>query len=55
MHYIHHFASTKDCIGDDKITIISYDLLVRAEHTLKRHMYGFVILVCIYITLCITY
>lgn len=44
MHYIHHFASTKDCIGDDKITIISYDLLVRAEHTLKRHMYGFVIL-----------
>lgn len=45
MHYIHHFANTRDCIEDDKITIISYDLLMRAVDTLEKHIYGFVILV----------
>ncbi|KMQ95423.1 swi snf-related matrix-associated actin-dependent regulator [Lasius niger] len=44
MHYIHHFANTRDCIEDDKITIISYDLLMRAVDTLEKHIYGFVIL-----------
>lgn len=48
-HYVHHFASTKDYIGDDKITIISYDLLVRAIDTLEKYIYGFVILVYLYI------
>ncbi|XP_018300731.1 SWI/SNF-related matrix-associated actin-dependent regulator of chromatin subfamily A-like protein 1 [Mycetomoellerius zeteki] len=43
-HYIHHFANTKDHIGDDKITITSYDLLVRAINTFAKHIYGFVIL-----------
>ncbi|EFN86322.1 SWI/SNF-related matrix-associated actin-dependent regulator of chromatin subfamily A-like protein 1 [Harpegnathos saltator] len=42
--YIHHFANTKDYIGDEKITIISYDLLSRAVDTLQKHIYGFVIL-----------
>lgn len=48
-HYVHHFINTKDYIEDDKITIISYDLLVRAVDVLKKHIYGFVILVHIYI------
>jgi len=48
-HYIHQFTNTKDHIGDDKITITSYDLLVRAVDTFKKHIYGFVILVCIYV------
>lgn len=48
-HYIHHFANTKDHIGDDKITITSYDLLVRAINTFAKHIYGFVILVNIHI------
>ncbi|XP_011330154.2 SWI/SNF-related matrix-associated actin-dependent regulator of chromatin subfamily A-like protein 1 [Ooceraea biroi] len=43
-HYVHHFVNTRDCIGDERITIISYDLLVRAVDTLERHIYGFVIL-----------
>ncbi|XP_024878306.1 SWI/SNF-related matrix-associated actin-dependent regulator of chromatin subfamily A-like protein 1 [Temnothorax curvispinosus] len=43
-HYIHHFASTKDRIEDDKITITSYDLLARNVHVFERHIYGFVIL-----------
>ncbi|XP_036143302.1 SWI/SNF-related matrix-associated actin-dependent regulator of chromatin subfamily A-like protein 1 isoform X2 [Monomorium pharaonis] len=43
-HYIHHFANTKDRIDDDKITIISYDLLVRAKDIFAKHIYGFVIL-----------
>ncbi|XP_072765590.1 SWI/SNF-related matrix-associated actin-dependent regulator of chromatin subfamily A-like protein 1 isoform X3 [Anoplolepis gracilipes] len=44
MHYVHHFASARDCIGDDKVTIISYDLLARAVHTFEKHIFGFVIL-----------
>ncbi|XP_039312254.1 SWI/SNF-related matrix-associated actin-dependent regulator of chromatin subfamily A-like protein 1 isoform X3 [Solenopsis invicta] len=43
-HYIHHFKNTRDCIDDDKITIISYDLLVRVIDTIEKHIYGFVIL-----------
>lgn len=43
--HIHHFANTKDYIGDDRITIISYDLLVRAVDTFKNYFYGFIILV----------
>ncbi|XP_011694031.1 PREDICTED: SWI/SNF-related matrix-associated actin-dependent regulator of chromatin subfamily A-like protein 1 isoform X2 [Wasmannia auropunctata] len=43
-HYVHHFANAKDCIEDEKITITSYDLLVRAVATFERHIYGFVIL-----------
>lgn len=43
--YIHHFANTKDYIADEKITIISYDLLNRAIDVFEKHMYGFVILV----------
>lgn len=46
MHYVRHFASAKDCIEDDKITIISYDLLIRAVHIFEKHFFGFVILVC---------
>lgn len=46
MHYVHHFASAKDCIGDDKITIISYDILMRAVDIFEKHIFGFVILVC---------
>ncbi|XP_032683947.1 SWI/SNF-related matrix-associated actin-dependent regulator of chromatin subfamily A-like protein 1 [Odontomachus brunneus] len=42
--YIHHFANTKDYIGDEKITIISYDLLNRAIDIVEKHIYGFVIL-----------
>lgn len=45
--YIHHFTSTKDYIGDEKITITSYDLLNRAVDIFEKHIYGFVILVCI--------
>ncbi|XP_071562145.1 SWI/SNF-related matrix-associated actin-dependent regulator of chromatin subfamily A-like protein 1 [Temnothorax nylanderi] len=43
-HYIHHFASAKDRIEDDKITITSYDLLARNLHVFERYIYGFVIL-----------
>ncbi|XP_077274708.1 SWI/SNF-related matrix-associated actin-dependent regulator of chromatin subfamily A-like protein 1 [Temnothorax americanus] len=43
-HYVHHFASTKDRIEDDKITITSYDFLARNVHVFERHIYGFVIL-----------
>lgn len=46
MHYVHHFANAKDCIGDDKITITSYDILVRAVDTFEKYVFGFVILVC---------
>jgi len=46
MHYVRHFASGKDCIGDDKITIISYDILMRAVHIFEKHIFGFIILVC---------
>ncbi|XP_050455855.1 SWI/SNF-related matrix-associated actin-dependent regulator of chromatin subfamily A-like protein 1 [Cataglyphis hispanica] len=44
MHYVHHFANAKDCIGDDKITITSYDILVRAVDTFEKYVFGFVIL-----------
>ncbi|XP_070170383.1 SWI/SNF-related matrix-associated actin-dependent regulator of chromatin subfamily A-like protein 1 [Polyergus mexicanus] len=44
MHYVHHFANARDCIGDDKITITSYDLLVRAVDTFEKYVFGFVIL-----------
>ncbi|KAM0735204.1 SWI/SNF-related matrix-associated actin-dependent regulator of chromatin subfamily A-like protein 1 [Formica fusca] len=44
MHYVHHFANARDCIGDDKITITSYDLLVRAVDTFEKCVFGFVIL-----------
>ncbi|XP_011876001.1 PREDICTED: SWI/SNF-related matrix-associated actin-dependent regulator of chromatin subfamily A-like protein 1 [Vollenhovia emeryi] len=43
-HYVHHFVNTKDCIDDDKITIISYDLLARAVDVLEKYIYGFIIL-----------
>ncbi|KAL0104812.1 hypothetical protein PUN28_016447 [Cardiocondyla obscurior] len=42
--YIHHFANAKDYITDDKITIVSYDLLVRAVDVFEKHFYGFIIL-----------
>ncbi|KYN17633.1 SWI/SNF-related matrix-associated actin-dependent regulator of chromatin subfamily A-like protein 1, partial [Trachymyrmex cornetzi] len=44
VHYINQFEHTKDRIEDDKITITSYELLVRAENTFAKHIYGFVIL-----------
>ncbi|KAG5334389.1 SMAL1 protein, partial [Acromyrmex charruanus] len=44
VHYINQFEHAKDRIEDDKITITSYDLLVRAENTFAKHIYGFVIL-----------
>ncbi|XP_014478988.1 PREDICTED: SWI/SNF-related matrix-associated actin-dependent regulator of chromatin subfamily A-like protein 1 [Dinoponera quadriceps] len=43
-HYVHHFANTKDYIGDEKVTIISYDLLHRAVDVFEKHIYGFIIL-----------
>jgi len=48
VHYVHHFANTRDCIKDDKITIITYDLLVRARNIFQKYIYGFVILVHTY-------
>ncbi|XP_018400748.1 PREDICTED: SWI/SNF-related matrix-associated actin-dependent regulator of chromatin subfamily A-like protein 1 [Cyphomyrmex costatus] len=47
-HFIHHFANTKDHIGDDKITITSYELLVRAVNTFDKHIFGFIILAELY-------
>ncbi|XP_012215897.1 SWI/SNF-related matrix-associated actin-dependent regulator of chromatin subfamily A-like protein 1 [Linepithema humile] len=44
VHYVHHFANARDHIKDDKITIITYDLLVRAINILERYIYGCVIL-----------
>lgn len=46
MHYVRHFANGKDCIGDAKIIIISYDILIRAIDIFEKHIFGFVILVC---------
>ncbi|XP_076232047.1 SWI/SNF-related matrix-associated actin-dependent regulator of chromatin subfamily A-like protein 1 [Calliopsis andreniformis] len=42
-HYIHHFTNAKDFIDDNKIVIISYDLLVRAINTFQCRTFGFVI------------
>lgn len=43
-HYIYQFENAKDFIGDYKIVIVSYDLLVRATEVFKRHGFGCAIL-----------
>ncbi|XP_076227917.1 SWI/SNF-related matrix-associated actin-dependent regulator of chromatin subfamily A-like protein 1 [Nomia melanderi] len=43
-HYVHNFINTHDFVGDKKIVITSYDLLVRALERFERHTFGFVIL-----------
>ncbi|KAL6260216.1 hypothetical protein P5V15_007751 [Pogonomyrmex californicus] len=43
-HYVHHFLNARDCIDDDKITIISYNLLHQSIDTIAKYIYGFVIL-----------
>lgn len=48
VQYVHHFTSGKDYVGNSKITIVSYDLLVRSIDVFRRRPYGFVILVSIY-------
>ena len=43
--YVNQFTSKKDYVGDSKITIVSYDLLVRSIELFAKQIFGFVILV----------
>ncbi|XP_015509270.1 SWI/SNF-related matrix-associated actin-dependent regulator of chromatin subfamily A-like protein 1 isoform X1 [Neodiprion lecontei] len=42
-HYVHHYTTAKDTVGDAKIVIMSYDILKRTISSLERHVFGAVI------------